>query len=81
MLAASDCLYQNNFLYLSHLLVNSTKAERAIILSMLPRTSPVTWKHINFQGEFNFDDDLSRDPVEASLSDIISYEPEGVESV
>ena len=67
-----------NYLYLSRLLVNSTKAERAIILSMLPRTSPVAWEHINFQGEFNFDDDLSRDPLEASLSDILSYEPEGV---
>lgn len=64
-----------NYLYLSRLLVNSTKAERAIILGMLPRTSPVAWEHINFQGEFNFDDDLSRDPLEASLSDILSYEP------
>jgi TnpA family transposase len=65
-----------NYLYLSRLLVKSTKAERAVIIAMLPRTSPVAWQHINFQGEFNFDEDVSRDPLEASLSDILLYEPE-----
>lgn len=70
-----------NYLYLSRLLVNSTKAERAVIVAMLPRTSPVAWQHINFQGEFNFDDDSSRDPLEVSLADILAYEPEGGKSV
>ncbi|GAB4038314.1 Tn3 family transposase [Spirosoma gilvum] len=65
-----------NYLYLSRLLVTATKAERAVILEMLPRTSPVAWQHINFQGEFNFDEDSSRDPLEASLLAILSYEPE-----
>lgn len=63
-----------NYLYMSRLLVNSTKAERAVILAMLPRTSPVAWHHINFQGEFDFDEAAGRDPLEVSLSDILSYE-------
>lgn len=29
-----------NYLYLSRLLINSTKVERTVILEMLPRTSP-----------------------------------------
>ena len=32
-------------------------------------------------GEFNFDDDFSRDPLEASLSDSLSYEPEVIKSL
>ena len=67
-----------NYLYLSRLLINATKAERTVILEMLPRTSPVAWQHINFQGEFNFDEDTGRDPLEASLLAILSYEPEAV---
>lgn len=67
-----------NYLYLSRLLVNATKAERAVVLEMLPHASPVAWQHINFQGEFNFEEDLGRDPLEASLLDILSYEPEVV---
>lgn len=69
-----------NYLYLSRLLVNATKAERTVILDMLPRTSPVAWQHINFQGEFNFDEDLGRDPLEASLLAILPYEPEAVKA-
>jgi hypothetical protein len=31
-------------------------------------------------GEFNFDEDVGRDPLEDSLPAILSYEPKGVKS-
>ncbi|HAK79204.1 MAG TPA: Tn3 family transposase [Runella sp.] len=72
-----NCVICWNYLYLSRLLVKSTKEEQAILVALLPRTSPVAWEHINFHGEFNFEDEQSRDPLEASLSAILMYEPEG----
>ena len=63
-----------NYLYMSRLLLQATEKERALLLSVLPRTSPVAWQHINFHGEFNFDEDAVRDPLEDSLEAILSYE-------
>jgi hypothetical protein len=71
-----NCVTCWNYLYLTRLLVKSSKAEQVILLEMLPRASPVAWQHINFQGEFNFEDEQGRDPLEISLSAILMYEPE-----
>src|SRR5690242_8741320 len=46
-----------NYLYLTRLLIKATPAEKKIIMAMLPHTSPVSWQHMNFQGEFNFEED------------------------
>ena len=63
-----------NYLYMSRLLLQATEEERVLLQSVLPRTSPVAWQHINFHGEFNFDEDLVRDPLEHSLAAILGYE-------
>jgi hypothetical protein len=45
---------------MSRLPIIATKEERTVIVEVLPCTSPVAWQFINFQGEFNFDEDLGR---------------------
>ena len=64
-----------NYLYMSRLLLQATDSERSLLLRILPRTSPVSWQHINFHGEFNLDEDMMRDPLENSLAAILGYEP------
>lgn len=63
-----------NYLYISRLLLQATESERTVLMGILPRTSPVAWQHINFHGEFNFDEALERDPLEDSLEAILAYE-------
>ncbi len=63
-----------NYLYMSRLLLQATDSERSLLLRLLPRTSPVSWQHINFHGEFNLDEDEGRDPLEDSLNAILAYE-------
>ena len=62
-----------NYLYVSRLLLQATESDRSLLMSILPRTSPVAWQHINFHGEFNFEEDSVRDPLEQSLEAILSY--------
>ena len=62
-----------NYLYISRLLLQATESDRSLLMTILPRTSPVAWQHINFHGEFNFEEDLIRDPLEQSLEAILSY--------
>lgn len=63
-----------NYLYLTRLLIQATPAERKIITAMLPNTSPVAWQHINFHGEFNFEEDAQRDRLEEVLENILNFE-------
>ena len=63
-----------NYLYMDRLLLQATQSERSVLQQVLPRTSPVSWQHINFHGEFTLDEDLVRDPLEESLAAILSYE-------
>ena len=63
-----------NYLYMSRLLLQATESEHMVLMRVLPRTSPVAWQHINFHGEFNFDEDGMRDPLEDSLEAILSYQ-------
>jgi len=63
-----------NYLYLTRLLIQATPAERKVITAMLPNTSPVSWQHINFHREFNFEENEQRDRLEDVLETILNYE-------
>jgi TnpA family transposase len=62
-----------NYLYLSRLLLQANESERKVLMRIIPRSSPVAWQHINFHGEFNFEEDSIRDPLEQTLDAIFSF--------
>jgi len=64
-----------NYLYLTTRLIHSTPKERKQLVNAIQRASTVAWKHFNFQGEFNFADDLLRDNMERNLEEILRYQP------
>ncbi len=63
-----------NYLYLTRALVKASPAERKEILKVIPDISPVAWEHFNFQGEFNFDESLPRDPLEQDLQALFDFQ-------
>jgi hypothetical protein len=46
-----------NYLYLNQQLFQAPPAERQALADAITRLSPVSWQHINLQGEFDFPDE------------------------
>jgi hypothetical protein len=47
---------------------------RAEMLSCLPNTAPLSWKHINFQGEYDFSEKTLRNLVSLELDEFLENE-------
>lgn len=65
-----------NMLRITQKLSEVSTAEREDILASLTDTAPLSWKHINFQGEYDFSEDTLRNLVNINLKKIISEEKE-----
>lgn len=60
-----------NMLRITQKLSEAFPAEREEILASLTDTSPLSWKHINFQGEYDFSEDTLRNIINLTLSDLL----------
>ena len=49
-----NCIVLWNYLYLSQLLTEQGKKDRANLLQMIKESSIISWRHINFHGEYDF---------------------------
>lgn len=65
-----------NYLFLTRLIVKSSPNERIEILKIIPEISPVAWEHFNFQGVFDFEENLQRDPLEKDIQALYEFQLE-----
>ena len=61
-----------NMLHISQKLQELTSPERNQLLVSLPDTAPLSWKHINFQGEYDFSEGTLRNLVNLELDQLLT---------
>lgn len=50
-----NCIVLWNYLYLSQMLAEQQdKSEKELLLQTIKKSSVITWRHINFHGEYDF---------------------------
>jgi TnpA family transposase len=64
-----------NMLHITQKLREASPEIRAEMLSCLPDTAPLSWKHINFQGEYDFSEKTLRNLVSLELDELLENEP------
>ncbi|WP_394367449.1 Tn3 family transposase [Rudanella paleaurantiibacter] len=67
-----------NMLHISQKLQELNPLERSQLLSGLPDTAPLSWKHINFQGEYDFSEGTLRNLVSLELGQLLKEEAKPV---
>ncbi len=63
-----------NYLYLTQRLLNTPPAERRALTELIARSSPVSWQHINMQGEFDFSDEALSEAIRFDLAELVGFE-------
>jgi hypothetical protein len=66
-------------LYLNQRLFQVPPAERQALANAIARMSPVSWQHINLQGEFDFSDEALTDALRFDLGALLTVEWEVAE--
>jgi len=66
-------------LYLNQQLFQAPPTERQALADAIARMSPVSWQHINLQGEFDFSDEALTDALRFDLSALLTVEWETAE--
>ena len=77
-----NCNYGSRFLackivpleeepHISQKLQELNSSERSRLLTILPDTAPLSWKHINFQGEYDFSEGTLRNLVSLELDQLL----------
>ena len=61
-----------NDLYLTKLVVQTPAKDRPLLLQAIGQSSPVSWQHINLQGEFDFSEKSLKDSTSFNLSELSS---------
>ena len=59
-------------LYLNQQLFQAPPNERQALVDAIARMSPVSWQHINLQGEFNFSDEALTDALRFDLNALLT---------
>ena len=60
-----------NMLRITQLLLESSPEEQAVLLAAIPHTAPLSWKHINFQGEYDFSEETLRNLIHLDLTSLL----------
>jgi TnpA family transposase len=63
-----------NCLYLNQQLSQAPPAERQALTDAIARMSPVSWQHLNLQGEFDFSDEVLSDALRFDLGALLAVE-------
>lgn len=62
-----NCLYLNQYLF------HAPAGERQQVAAAIAAGSPVSWQHINLQGEFDFSDDSLKDALQVDLMALLNF--------
>ncbi len=65
-----------NYLYLTHKLSKADKDEKDELLKAIKEGSIITWRHINFHGEYDFSAEKMQDSVGLNLPKILAWKAE-----
>ncbi len=63
-------------MYLNQQLFQAPPTERQALADAIARMSPVSWQHINLQGEFDFSDEALSDALRFDLGALLTVELE-----
>jgi len=63
-----------NCLYLNQQLFQVPATERQALADAIARMSPVSWQHVNLQGEFDFSDEALANVLRFDLSALLTVE-------
>ena len=62
-----------NYLFLTHKLTRSNTTEKTELLKAIKEGSIITWRHINFHGEYDFSEKKLKDSIGFNLPEILSW--------
>ena len=62
-----------NYLFLTHQLTRSNTTEKTALLKAIKEGSIITWRHINFYGEYDFSEEKLKDSIGFNLPEIVSW--------
>ncbi len=65
-----------NYLYLTHKLTKSGVGEKAELLKAIKEGSIITWRHVNFYGEYDFSEEKLTDSIGFNLPEIVGWKLE-----
>lgn len=65
-----------NYLYLTHKLTKSGAGEKTELLKALKEGSIITWRHVNFYGEYDFSEEKLKDSIGFNLPEIVGWKME-----
>ena len=60
-----------NMLHITQKLREASPENRAEMLTCLPDTAPLSWKHINFQGEYGFSEKTLGNLISLKLDELL----------
>lgn len=61
-----------NLLQLSQKLREASPKEREEILAVIPHIAPLSWKHINLGGDYDFSEESLRNVIDLDLAKILN---------
>ena len=61
-----------NYLYLTRLVVKASEKDRSVITEIIAKSSPVSWQHINLQGEFDFSEESLKNSIHFELEVLLA---------
>ena len=61
-------------MYLNQQLFQARPVERQALADAIARMSPMSWQHINLQGEFDFSDEALTDALRFDLGALLTVE-------
>ena len=62
-----------NYLYLTHKLTKSGVGEKTELLKAIKEGSIITWRHVNFYGEYDFSEEKLKDSIGFNLPEIVGW--------
>lgn len=60
-------------MYLNQYLFQAPATERQQVADAIAAGSPVSWQHINLQGEFDFSDESLQDSLRFDLATLLTF--------
>lgn len=72
--AGAELIVCWNCLFLNQQLFQAPATERQALADAIARMSPVSWQHINLQGEFDFSDEALTEALQFDLGALLTVE-------
>jgi hypothetical protein len=58
----------------TQLIFKAPAKERPLLIQAIAQSSPVSWQHINLQGEFDFSEESLKDGIAFNLTELLAFD-------